>query len=367
MAMIPFYNLQAINRSRREELAAAMTRVLDSGWYILGKEVEAFEREFAAYCGSQHCIGVANGLDALCLIFRGYLELGVLQPGDEVLVPANTYIASILSISENRLVPVLVEPDLDTYNLDFERLEEAITARTRAVLIVHLYGRVAYSEKLRELARRHRLKVVEDCAQSCGVAWAGIRGGNLGDAAGHSFFPTKNLGALGDAGAVTTSDRELVEVVRRLRNYGSIVKYVNEYQGVNSRLDELQAAVLGVKLKYLAADNAKRREIARYYTANIVNRKLTLPQFLDDDSHVWHQFVVRVERRDAFRVHLRESGIETYIHYPIPPHQQAAYREWNARRYPVTEQIHETIVSLPVDISMPKPEIDAVVAACNAF
>lgn len=364
---IPFLDLQAINAARRAELIEAVTRVIDSGRYVLGREVEAFEGEFARFCGSACCIGVGNGLDALTLILRAYRELGVLQAGDEVLAPANTYVASLLAISENELVPVLVEPDLATYNLDDRLLEAAIGERTKAVMIVHLYGRVAYSEALREIAARHRLKVIEDCAQSCGVVYRGARGGSLGDAAGHSFFPTKNLGALGDAGAVTTDDRELAEVVRQLRNYGSVVKYRNERKGVNSRLDELQAAVLSVKLKYLDAENEERRRRAGYYLENITNPRLILPDPGTDGSHVWHLFVVRADDRRGFQRHLSEHGVETLVHYPIPPHQQAAYREWNGRRYPLTERIHETVVSLPLDLSMSRDRQRRVVDVCNGF
>jgi dTDP-4-amino-4,6-dideoxygalactose transaminase len=365
--LIPFLNLKAINAQHHDELLQAFTRVLESGWYILGREVEAFEAAFAGFCGSRHCVGVGNGLDALTLIFRAYREMGVLAAGDEVAAPANTYIASLLAITENGLTPVLVEPDPATYGIDDRLVESALSERTKAILVVHLYGRVAYSEPLREIAARRRLLVVEDCAQSCGAALAGVRAGNLGHAAGHSFFPTKNLGALGDAGAVTTNDQRLARLVKSLRNYGSSAKYENEYKGVNSRLDELQAAILAVKLRYLDEENRRRRGIAKYYMDHIRQPKLVLPQFVADESHVWHLFVVRTEQRAAFQRHLASRGIETLIHYPTPPHRQAAYREWSGRSYPLTEEIHESALSLPLDISMSPGQLEAVVVACNEF
>lgn len=317
--MVPFLDLESINRAHRDELMGSIARVVDSGWYILGREVEAFERAFAAFCGTRHCVGVGNCLEALVMILRAYKERGILAAGDEVLVPANTYIASILAVTENDLVPVLVEPDLATYNIDDSLLEPLITERTRAILLVHLYGRIAFTPRIAEIAARHGLKIVEDCAQSCGAVLGGRRAGSLGDAAGHSFYPSKNLGALGDAGAVTTDDPELAATIRQLRNYGSSRKYENELKGMNSRLDEIQAAVLSVKLKYLDEENRRRRAIAEYYAKGITNRKLSLPALADDESHVWHLFVVRVERREEFRDHLGANGIESYVHYPIPP------------------------------------------------
>lgn len=365
--MVPFLDLRAINARRRAEILAAVTRVLDSGWYVLGPEVEAFEAAFAAYCGTRHCVGVGNGLDALTLILRACLETGRLRAGDEVLVPANTYIASILAISENGLTPVLVEPDPRTFGIAEPGLAAALSERSRAVMTVHLYGRVAWSEALRRIVAQRGLLVVEDCAQSCGAAWQGRRCGSLGAAAGHSFYPTKTLGALGDAGAVTTDDDELAAVVRSLRNYGSVVKYKNDRRGRNSRLDEIQAAILGVKLKYLDEDNRRRREIARHYSERIDNPRLRLPEFVADDSHVWHLFVVRAADRDELRRHLERRGIETLVHYPIAPHRQAAYREWNGRRYPTTEAIHDEVLSLPLDLSMTGEQLEAVVAACNDY
>lgn len=365
--MIPFLNLKNINALYRDEILEAIARVVDSGWYILGEEVRRFEKEFAEYCGIECAIGVANGLDALTLIFRAYKELGLFSEGDEVIVPANTYIASILSISENRLTPVLVEPDIRTFTIDGDRIEEKITPRTRAILVVHLYGQIGYSEKMRALAEKYRLKILEDSAQSHGAAYRGRRAGNLGDASGFSFYPGKNLGALGDAGAVTTNDGQLATVVRALGNYGSHVKYVNKYKGVNSRLDELQAAILRVKLKYLDRDNDWRRHIAGTYMRSIRNEKIILPGAANPESHVWHLFVVRVEDREGFRKHLNEKGVGTVIHYPVPPHQQEAYSEWNGEKYPVTEEIHRTVVSLPVDISMSEEQIGYVVNACNSY
>ena len=366
--MIPFLDLKAINQAHRDELVAAVTRVVDSGWYILGRELAAFESAFASYCGCRYALGVGNGLDALTLILRAYKELGRLTAGDEVIVPANTYIASILAVTESGLTPVLVEPDEETFGLDDRLIDSAVTPRTKAVMTVHLYGRIAYSEQLRAAAARYGLTVIEDCAQSAGAAWHGTRGGRLGDAAGHSFFPTKNLGALGDAGAVTTSDERLYEVVRHLRNYGSVAKYRNEYKGVNSRLDEIQAAVLSVKLKYLDAENAARRVMADAYLRRIANPKIRLPRPPADASeHVWHLFVVRVADREAFQTHLTSRGVETMIHYPIAPHHQKAYEGWRNTSLPITEAIHATAISLPLDISMNHEALERVIAAVNEY
>lgn len=344
-----------------------MTRVLDSGWYIRGSEVERFEQMFSIYCGVSHTVGVANGLDALRLIFRAYIELGVMAEGDEVIVPANTYIATVLAVSEARLRPVLVEPDLATYNLDVSRVEEAITSRTRAILIVHLYGQIAYSGELQAIADRHRLKIIEDAAQAHGARYEGRRAGSLGDAAAFSFYPTKNLGALGDAGAVTTNDDRLAEMVRALGNYGEIEKYINRVKGVNSRLDELQAAILSVKLKYLDEENAQRREIAARYLREIRHPELTLPAVAEPEGHVWHLFVVRTPNREAFRAHLDDRGIGTMVHYPVPPHRQTAYAEWRHRSFPVAEAIHDTVVSLPLNPTMTDAEVRGVIDACNSY
>ena len=365
--MISFLNLGDINARYRDEIVAAMVRVLDSGWYILGSEVHEFENQFADYCGVSHAVGVASGLDALALIFRAYDELEVMSEGDEIIVPANTYIASILAISANRLVPVLVEPFFDTYNLDISKIEEKITSRTKAILIVHLYGQIGYTDELQELATKYGLKIIEDSAQAHGALYQDKRSGGLGDASGFSFYPGKNLGALGDGGAVTTNDSALAETIRVLRNYGSKVKYENIFQGSNSRLDELQAAILSVKLKYLDLDNQKRRDIARQYVELIHNPKLILPQCASPESHVWHLFVVRTEQRDVFQQHLQNKGIGTVIHYPIPPHKQRAYREWNEQNYPITEEIHRTVISLPISPCMADDEVKSVIDACNCY
>lgn len=364
---VPFLDLGGINARDREALLAACARVIDSGWYVLGKEVEAFEREYAAYCGTRHCIGVANGLEALTLILRAWIELGVLARGDGVIVPANTYIATILAITENGLTPVLVEPDVATCNLDAALLEQHIGPRVRAVMPVHLYGQTADMTGINAVARKHGLKVVEDCAQAHGARHANARAGALGDAAGHSFFPSKNLGALGDAGAVTTDDDALATALRALRNYGSHRKYENIYKGVNSRLDELQAALLRVKLKRIDEDNQCRRAVAARYCAEIKNHAITLPTVGNDNEAVWHVFVVRTRARDALQQHLREQGIDTLIHYPLPPHQQQAYREWNTLSFPITEAIHREVLSLPISPVMSGSQVDAMISACNAW
>jgi dTDP-4-amino-4,6-dideoxygalactose transaminase len=365
--MVPFFDLKAVNARHRKELATAITRVLDSGWYIIGKEVEQFEKEFASYCGAKYCIGTGNCLDALTLIFRGYKELGVMKEGEEVIVPANTYIATILAITENRLVPVLVEPDARTANLDASLVEKKITERTKAILTVHLYGQVAFSEALAKIVKKHRLKLIEDAAQGQGAIYRGKRTGGLGDAAGFSFYPSKNLGALGDAGCVTTSDMRLVDVIRALHNYGSHKKYHNLYKGVNSRLDEMQAAVLCVKLKYLDEENAARRVVAKKYLTEIRNDAIVLPYAETEEGHVWHVFTVRTKKRNALHAHLAKNGIETLIHYPVPPHEQPAYKEWAGRKYPITEEIHSTILSLPISPVQPKAQTHKVIAAVNTF
>jgi dTDP-4-amino-4,6-dideoxygalactose transaminase len=365
--MIPFLDLGKLNSRDREDLIAAFTRVLDSGWYILGEEVTAFESEFAKYCGVKHAVGVGNGLDALTLILRAYRETGWLKPGDEVIVPANTYIATILAITENELRPVLVEPDPGTYNLDPRRLEQKITGRTRAILAVHLYGQTADMTEINAVADRFNLRVVEDCAQAHGARHFGRRAGALGDAAGFSFFPSKNLGSLGDAGAVTTDDGELSEILRALRNYGSSRKYENPYQGVNSRLDELQAALLRCKLRRLDDDNQRRRAVAARYLARISHPRIALPVIAPGNEPVWHVFVVRSPARDLLQAHLQTHGVETLIHYPIPPHRQRAYAQWNRDSYPVTEKIHAEVLSLPMSPVIDEPSVDAVITACNSW
>ncbi|MDS1141170.1 DegT/DnrJ/EryC1/StrS family aminotransferase [Pusillimonas sp. SM2304] len=366
---VPFLDLKQINAHYREELIAACTRVIDSGWYIAGEELVAFEQEFATYCGVQHCIGVANGLDALTLTLRAWKTLGRLKEGDEVLVPANTYIASILAITENRLVPVLTEPDPRTLNVDPERIEAAVTGRTRAIVPVHLYGRLADMPAIMEIASRRGLLVLEDAAQAHGAGRDGRRAGSWGDAAGFSFYPGKNLGALGDAGAVVTNNTELADRLRALRNYGSHEKYHHDFQGVNSRLDEIQAAMLRVKLRHLDEDIRLRRRVAKAYLDGIACPDIVLPRLADEewDAHVWHLFVVQSEHRDLLQSHLERSGIGSLIHYPVAPHRQTAYSGYWNEPLPVTEALHRNVLSLPIGPSIGAREIDAVVAACNCF
>lgn len=366
--MIKFLDLQQINLAHQQEIEEKLLQTFRSGWYLLGNEVKTFEEQLADYTGAKHAIGVANGLDALRLILRGYIEMGVMKKGDEILVPANTYIASILAISDNGLVPVLVEPDLNTYNIDVDQLEEKITSKTKGILIVHLYGRVIFSEKLKEIAAKHQLKIVEDNAQAIGAEWNGIKTGNLGDAAGFSFYPGKNLGALGDAGGITTNDEELAKTIRALANYGSNQKYVNIYQGLNSRLDEIQAAVLGVKLKYIDAENSRRKEIAKRYIAEITNLNILLPEYpANEAEHVWHLFVIRTKSREKLQNYLTENGVQTLIHYPIPPHKQEAYKEWNNLSFPITEQIHHEVLSLPISPVISDEEVKEIIKVINNY
>lgn len=365
--MIDFLNLKRINQQYQEELIAAATRVIDSGWYILGSEVAQFEQEFAHYCQTEYCLGVANGLDALVLILRAYKELGVMVEGDEVIVPANTYIATILAISENGLKPVLVEPDPTTYNLNPALIEQHISDKTRAILTVHLYGQVTGMDEINAIARKYDLKVIEDCAQAHGALYQGRKVGSLGDAAGFSFYPGKNLGALGDAGAVTTSDPLLANTIKALRNYGSHEKYKNLYQGVNSRLDEMQAALLRVKLHYLDGETERRREIARRYRAEITNQAINLPGWTTDENHVFHLFVVQTDNREQFQGYLHDNGIQTVIHYPVPPHKQPAYECFRDLSLPISEAMHQHVISLPIDPTMSESTVDAVIAAVNRF
>ncbi|MDU0356372.1 DegT/DnrJ/EryC1/StrS family aminotransferase [Paraglaciecola aquimarina] len=365
--MIPFLDLKKINQQYANELKEAANRVIDSGWYLLGDEVQSFEKAFATYCNTTYCIGVANGLDALNLIFRAYKELGIMQTGDEVIVPANTYIASILAISENGLVPVLVEPNLDTYNLDPALIEAAITKKTKAILTVHLYGQVNHMSEINAIAQKHTLKVVEDCAQAHGALYKGTKVGSLADAAGFSFYPGKNLGALGDGGAVITSDPALDDTIRALRNYGSKEKYVNKYKGLNSRLDEIQAAFLKVKLKYLDDEIKARREVANYYLANITNQQIVLPIVENQTSHVWHLFVIRCKNRQQLQQYLLDNGVQSSIHYPIPPHQQDAYKNTFNGSFPITEFIHENVMSLPISPVLELHEVAKIVDIVNHF
>ncbi len=365
--MIPFLDLKAINAQYADELKEACTRVIDSGWYIQGKECEAFEQEFADYCGTQYCIGVANGLDALTLILRAYKEMGAMKDGDEVIVPANTYIASILAISENGLKPILVEPDIKTYNIDPALIEEKITSKTKAIMAVHLYGQVAAMDEINTIAKKHNLKVIEDSAQAHGAKYNSKRIGNLGDASGFSFYPGKNLGALGDGGAVTTNDGELAETIRALGNYGSHKKYENLYKGINSRLDEIQAAMLRVKLRYLDEETQKRRQIADYYIQNIKNENVILPQTGNQDAHVWHLFVIRTKERKKLQNYLLDNNIQTLIHYPLAPHKQKAYKEWNDDRYLISEQIHLEVLSLPISQVQKDKDTENIVKVLNEY
>jgi dTDP-4-amino-4,6-dideoxygalactose transaminase len=372
--MIKFLDLKAINDSFEPELSQSIKRVLDSGWYLLGNEVKAFEHEYASYVGTKHCIGVANGLDALRLIMKAYIELGVMKEGDEIIVPANTYIASILAITDNRLIPVLVEPNINTYNLDPYLIEEKITERTRGIMLVHLYGQNAMHPEIQRLINKYNLKLIEDNAQAIGAFHGEKRTGSIGNAAGHSFYPGKNLGCLGDGGAVTTDNDELASVIRALANYGSNKKYVNDYKGLNSRLDEIQAAILRTKLPRLDADNQRRREIAEYYLDNIKNPVIILPfnnlkleTWNLKLSHAWHLFVIRTSNRDKFQQYLTDNGIQTLSHYPIPPHKQLAYKEWNELSFPITEQIHKEVLSLPISSVMTVEEVFEVVKKIDNY
>lgn len=367
MANIPFLSLKDVTASHSDEINAAVSRVVKSGWYLQGEENKRFEENYAKYIGTTYCIGCANGLDALIWILRAYKELGVMQEGDEIIVPANTYIATILAITENNLKPVLVEPRFETLEIDDNLIESHITKRTKAVMIVHLYGRCAYTEKIGAICKKHGLKLIEDNAQAHGCRFDDRRTGSLGDAAGHSFYPGKNLGALGDGGAVTTSDKDLADTVRALANYGSQKKYVFKYCGRNSRLDEIQAAVLDVKLKYLDEDNAKRQQIAKYYYDNITNPKIVLPEHIDDRNNVYHLFPVFCIQRDDFQQYLKDNGIQTLIHYPIPPHKQECYKGWDSISLPITEMIHNQEVSLPISPTMTILQAQWVVDHVNKY
>ena len=333
----------------------------------MGAELKKFENDFAAYCGTKHAIGVANGLDALILIIRAYKELEVFKEGDEIIVPSNTFIASILAVSANNLVPILVEPDIDTYNINPALIEARITSKTKAILPVHLYGQLCDMENINKIAQKHNLKVIEDCAQSHGAATNDRKAGNFGDAAGFSFYPGKNLGALGDGGAIVTNDDELASALRALANYGSHIKYQNKYKGVNSRLDELQAALLAVKLKTLDKDTEVKRTIANRYLNEINNDKVVLPKVTNQSAHVWHLFVVRTKDRDGLQQYLTDNNIQTIIHYPVPPHKQEAYKEWNELSYPVSEQIHAEVLSLPLSPVMSVEEVNKVIEVMNNY
>jgi len=361
--MIKFLDLEKINNRFRKEIDERIASVLNKGWYLQGEENDKFSKHFAEYCGTKYALGVANGLDALKLIIKAS-DFG---EGDEIIVPANTYIATILAISDNGCTPVLVEPDINTYNINPDLIEAAITPKTKAIMVVHLYGQAVQMEKIWKIAKKYDLKVFEDCAQSHGAIYQGKRTGNLSDAAAFSFYPGKNLGCFGDGGAITTNDEELYWKIKALANYGSDRKYHFIYKGLNSRLDEIQAAVLDVKLTYLDKDNDCRREIAKYYLKNITNPKIILPQSYDEQSHVWHVFAVRTQGRDKFQQYLTDNGVQTIIHYPIAPHKQIAYQEWNNRSFPLTEEIHNTIISLPVSPVMTDIEMKKIVEIVNAW
>lgn len=372
--MISFLDLQKINNQYKLELKKTATEVIDSGWYVSGERTAKFERNLATYIGVKQAIGVANGLDALRLILKAYLELGFINEGDEIIVPANTFIASVLAITDNKLKPVFVDPDISTYNLDLDEIEKHITSRTKAIMVVHLYGQVCWNDSILELANKYKLKIIEDNAQAIGAEYKGVKAGNLGDAAGYSFYPGKNLGALGDGGAVTTSDPELANIIRALANYGSTKKYINEYEGLNSRLDELQAAFLDIKFKYLDKENQYRRQIASRYLKEIKKESIILPfpynngvELEENREHVWHLFVIRHSKRDELQKYLAQNGIETLIHYPIPPNKQLAYKELNHLDYPITNLISNEVLSLPINPVLTEAEIDKLIKTINSF
>ncbi|MBK7558787.1 MAG: DegT/DnrJ/EryC1/StrS family aminotransferase [Chitinophagaceae bacterium] len=366
--MIKFLDLKAINGQYQSEIEEQLLKVFRSGWYILGDELRSFQNNLSAFTGVKHAVGVANGLDALRLIFKAYIQSGIMQEGDEVIVPANTFIASVLAISDNRLTPVFVEPDIETYNIDISKIEEKITSRTKAILLVHLYGRVVFSDELTALAKKYNVKIIEDNAQAIGAVWQGTKTGALGDVAAFSFYPGKNLGALGDAGAITTNDEQLASRVQAISNYGSSEKYIHDVMGVNSRLDEIQAAVLNVKMKYLDSENDKRRIVAGFYINEIRNKKIILPQMPQNiDEHVWHLFVVRCEHRNDLKAYLEKNGIQTLIHYPVPPHLQKAYPGYNHLQLGITEKIHREVLSLPISSVLKIEEMQKIVDVINTY
>jgi len=364
--MIRFLNLQKINFQYSEELKQVASEIIDSGRYILGERVKRFEDNLSCYLGVKFTVGIGNGLDALRLILRAYIEMGIFNVNDEIIVPANTFIATILSITENGLTPVLVEPDINTYNLDISLVKSKITSRTKAIIVVHLYGRVCWDDKLLEFAQENGLKIIEDNAQAMGATWKGKKTGSLGDTSANSFYPSKNLGALGDAGAVTTDDKDLAMMVRALGNYGSLSKYIHDVKGINSRMDELQAGFLDVKLKYLDEENERRKRIAMYYHYNIDNEKIIKPT-KGIISSVWHLFVIRTDKRNELQSYLRKNEVETLIHYPIPPHKQLAYKEWNDYNFPITEKISREVLSLPISPVMSQSEIETIVELINKW
>ncbi len=364
---VPFLSLHDVTEKYKDEIHEAALRVIDSGWYLQGEENKRFEEDYSKYIGTKYTVGCANGLDALIWIFRAYIELGVMKPGDEVIVPANTYIATILSITENGLTPVLVEPNIQTLEIDDLLIEEKITSKTKAICIVHLYGQCAYTEKIGQLCKKYNLKLIEDNAQAHGCLYNGCKTGSLGDAAAHSFYPGKNLGALGDAGAVTTDDEALANAVRSLANYGSSKKYVFKYKGRNSRLDEIQAAILDVKLNHLDEDVKIRQAIAKKYIQGIKNPKIKLPNVPDFSAHAFHLFPIMCEQRDELQKYLTEKGIGTNIHYPIPPHKQECYKEWNNISLPVTEKIHNEELSIPMSQCLTDEQVEYVIKCLNEW
>lgn len=361
--MIKFLDLHKINQRFKSEIDLAIREVLESGWYLLGEKNKAFEENFAKYCETKFSVGCANGLDALHLAIRAY----DFPKDSEIIVPANTYIASILAISNCGLKPILVESNLETYNIDVDLIEAKITEKTKAIVVVHLYGQAVEMEKIWELAKKYNLKIIEDCAQAHGAIYQGKKVGNLGDIGCFSFYPGKNLGALGDGGSITTNDEEVAIKIRAIANYGSLIKYENIYKGLNSRLDEIQAAILDLKLQFLDADNQQRREIAKIYRENIKNEKIVLPKLYKEESHVWHLFVIRTKDRDKLQEYLKIKGIQTLIHYPIPPHKQNAYKEWNNLSFPITEKIHKEVLSLPISPAMNKEEAFYIAQILNEF
>ena len=364
--MINYLSLQKVTALHESEITTAVNQVLHSGWYLQGEHIALFEKNYAQYTGTKYCVTCGNGLDALCLIFRAYIELGLLKEGDEIIVPANTYIATILSITENHLTPILVEPDINTFELDEQLIEQAITPRTRAIMLVHLYGRCAYTAFIGDICKRHNLLLLEDNAQAHGCHFGNNRTGSLGHAAAHSFYPGKNLGALGDAGAVTTDDEQLAQTIRSLANYGSTRKYEFTFKGKNSRMDEIHAAVLNVKLPYLDKENQRRKQIAKAYLGGINNPHITLIKDNDRDN-VYHIFPILSPSRDRLQQYLKDNGIETMIHYPIPPHQQEAYKEWNEQHYPITEFIHQQELSLPCNPTMTDEEVYQIIDSINMY
>lgn len=369
--MIKFLDLQKINQVYQAEITTAVNETINSGWYLNGKGTKSFEDDLSRYVGAKHAIACGNGLDALRIILRGYIELGALSEGDEVLVPANTYIASILAITDNKLNPVFIEPSEDTYNIDYKSIEENISEKTRAIMLVHLYGKIIWQDDIKAIAKKYHLKIIEDNAQAIGAEVNNVKSGNLGDAAGFSFYPGKNLGAMGDAGAITTNDDKLAEVVRSLGNYGSKIKYQNLFKGFNSRMDELQAVILSIKIKYINNDNQKRREIAHFYCKNITNPCIVLPsksaKVNSEKDHVWHLFVIRTKKRGELQEHLKRLGIETLIHYPIAAYKQECYKEYHQLTYALTEQIQNEILSLPINPILDQEEMNRIVDGVNTF